>query len=410
MNVNHRKRVEFSKQTRYLIAQRAGYRCSFPGCGRLTIGPSTYIDKASCIGIAAHIYSAAPSGPRGSGGLSPEELKSPENAIWLCGNHASLIDKHRGEEYPPDKLHSYKALHEAHIAYELSGIPTPFGWIDSIKIKSSPLFFGSVKIGLAKMTLIIGKSGSGKTALCEWLAGSINAQYMERWATIPSGRSRVHVDVDYHYPEPHSTSVSFRSVDHPEYKLDDKLTVVPIAPLRVVFPQKLKFRYNKKPNDLKLFSEALNLHPYEILALCEDMATNGSDYVSEASFEDSDDGCVMHATIKRDGPSFSLPFYMLSDSERVRVLIELGILAAHRYSVMNPTLLILDSKFWRLDTNWLRDYAALLGSPKWNFQTIATLGPRAVNFNDVKWNGWKIIQLNGIPPNVDINTMMSVTE
>lgn len=397
-------RAEFSRRTREITAQRAAYRCSFPNCDRITIGPAKKTGKASCIGIAAHIYSAAASGPRGSGGLSPDELKSTENAIWLCGNHASLIDKHRGEEYPPNKLHSYKALHEARIAYELSGIPTPFGWIDSIRIQSSPLFAGPAEIGLAKITLIIGLNASGKTALCEWIAASTDAHYLERWAKIPHRRDRVRVEVGYHFPDPHSADISFLSEDRPQYMLDNELTTVPVTPLKFIYPKEVIFPYGEEPNDLELVSKAMNLHPYEILALCEDMKSHGSEYVTQAWFEDSDEGCFMFAKVKSRRPNQPRLFRMLSGSERARVLMELGILAANRYALMNPTLLILDSGFWRLDAYWLNDYAELLGSPSWKFQTIATLGPRDINFDDVRWAGWKVVRLSGRPPHVIIDS------
>ena len=88
MGKSERKEAEFTKTTRELTARRAGFRCSFPSCDRITVGPSAEADKSSCIGIAAHIYAAAAGGPRGSNGLSKEELKSPANAVWLCEDHA----------------------------------------------------------------------------------------------------------------------------------------------------------------------------------------------------------------------------------------------------------------------------------------------------------------------------------
>ena len=408
MTDEQRKRANFSAKTKKLTAQRSGYRCSFPGCDLITIGPAKDTQKSLNNGIAAHIYGAATSGsgPRGTGGLSDDELKSSQNAIWLCGNHASLIDKHRGEEYPPEKLHSFKALHETRIAHELAGIHTPFGWIHSLKIHSSPLFAKQIEIEFAKLTLIFGGSSVGKTAICEWIAAVNDAQYLERWAkTIPSFSKRVSVEVSYHDPEPHSAGVSLSSQKFPEYKLDDALTVIPSAPLKVIFPTEVRFEHGEEQNDLKLVSKALNLHPYEIQALCEDMTTNGSDYVKHAWFEeDNDGGCYMVAEVQSDHPSGPHMFRALSGSERARVLMELGILAANRLAVMNPTLLILDSEFWRLDTNWLRRYADFLGSPTCNFQTIASIGPNRVNFNDLTWAGWKIVRLAGEPPDVMIHT------
>jgi hypothetical protein len=72
-------------------------------------------------GIAAHIYSAAPGGPRGQGGLTKGELEQPENCIWLCSDHAKLVDNNRGIAFPPETLLSYKALQEARMMREVKG-------------------------------------------------------------------------------------------------------------------------------------------------------------------------------------------------------------------------------------------------------------------------------------------------
>ena len=77
----------------------------------------------------------------------------------------------------------------------------------------------------------------------------------------------------------HSASVSFLSGTSPKYSLDGALTAMPITPLRVIFPKVLRFFPEEKPNDLDRVSTALRLHPYEVLALCEDVSSRGSPYV-----------------------------------------------------------------------------------------------------------------------------------
>ena len=217
------KRIEFSPKTRDLVARRAAFRCSFPGCGRITIGPMRDPNKVANTGQAAHIYSAAVSGkgPRGNRGLSEDELKSVQNAIWLCGHHSSLVDKHRGQDYPADTLHSYKSLHETRTAHELGGIHVPFGWVDRLTIHSSPLFSGEYTIDFAKLNLVVGYNGVGKTALCQWMAAVSNPTHLERWERIiPSNRSRVSTEVRYFDPDPHRLSVNFLSNGYPKYHLD----------------------------------------------------------------------------------------------------------------------------------------------------------------------------------------------
>ena len=45
------------------------------------------------IGKAAHISAAAPGGPRFDPSLTPEQRRHYDNGIWMCSNHASLIDE-----------------------------------------------------------------------------------------------------------------------------------------------------------------------------------------------------------------------------------------------------------------------------------------------------------------------------
>lgn len=90
------KRLEFSRQTKLLLAQRVGYRCSCPYCTNITIGPGDKPDDVVILGEAAHIIGAVNS----SDGLSPrtdtsktdEEIKSLDNGIWLCRHHHRLVD------------------------------------------------------------------------------------------------------------------------------------------------------------------------------------------------------------------------------------------------------------------------------------------------------------------------------
>src|ERR1017187_9062507 len=101
-------RDDFTAKTRRLVAERSAFRCSFPECDRTTIGPGSTTNEAASNGVAAHIFSAAAGGPRGRGGLSSEQLRSPTNAIWLCADHARLVDTNRGTKFPPATLQSYK--------------------------------------------------------------------------------------------------------------------------------------------------------------------------------------------------------------------------------------------------------------------------------------------------------------
>lgn len=86
--------AEFFQATKEKLAERAGYRCSFPGCRAVTIGPSAEgPDRSASTGMACHIRTAAtgPSARRVSN-ASPQTLKQISNGIWMCYRHGKLID------------------------------------------------------------------------------------------------------------------------------------------------------------------------------------------------------------------------------------------------------------------------------------------------------------------------------
>jgi hypothetical protein len=108
-------RDDFSQKTKDALAHRASWHCSFTDCGKSTVGPSEESPKAvTKIGKAAHISGASP-GPgsrRYDPSMTQQERRSIDNAIWLCANHADLIDRDE-VTYPVDVLRAMKKEHEA---------------------------------------------------------------------------------------------------------------------------------------------------------------------------------------------------------------------------------------------------------------------------------------------------------
>lgn len=88
-------RDEFSLAVKRVLAQRAGYRCSFPECKATTIGPSH--ESALSIantGEAAHISAASPGkgARRYNPNLTHKQRISIDNGLWCCRTHAKQID------------------------------------------------------------------------------------------------------------------------------------------------------------------------------------------------------------------------------------------------------------------------------------------------------------------------------
>jgi hypothetical protein len=86
-------RDNFTKKTKDLLAKRVAYRCSFLGCGIITIGPGhSSTEDTINLGEAAHINAASENGPRYDEKMTTEDRKSIDNALWMCRQHARMID------------------------------------------------------------------------------------------------------------------------------------------------------------------------------------------------------------------------------------------------------------------------------------------------------------------------------
>ncbi|MFA5016133.1 MAG: hypothetical protein WC504_01180 [Methylobacter sp.] len=117
-------RDDFIPRTKQTMAERVGWKCSFPGCGRNTVGPNSD-DPTKRInnGIAAHIHAAAPGGPRYNPNMTTQERSHISNGIWMCRDHGNLIDADY-TEYSPSTLRNWKSQAEKRAAESLK-LPIP---------------------------------------------------------------------------------------------------------------------------------------------------------------------------------------------------------------------------------------------------------------------------------------------
>ncbi|MBK5411546.1 HNH endonuclease [Pseudomonas sp. TH34] len=104
--------MAFDRKIVELIAYRSAYICNNPECNTLTIGPSTTdINLKYKLGEAAHIIGEKNGAARNES-IDSHSLGDIENAIWLCANCHTLIDKNKGADYPKETLYSWKEAHE----------------------------------------------------------------------------------------------------------------------------------------------------------------------------------------------------------------------------------------------------------------------------------------------------------
>lgn len=173
---------EFDDKTKTIIAQRAGYRCSYPNCGRTLIGPGQTNHEHINIGEVAHIYSAVEKGPRTRGGLSNEELKRSENGIYLCRSHHRIIDrKANSSKYTSDMLSRMKSKHEFLISAELGEYNYPINWVSYIKVIQSPMFSKELTLNLGKVTFVYGNNGTGKSIIVNLLYSVYSQDLLPAW-------------------------------------------------------------------------------------------------------------------------------------------------------------------------------------------------------------------------------------
>lgn len=113
-----KNRDDFTQKIKDTLSKRVNNKCSNPDCRKITAGPSSDINKAINIGVAAHICAAASGGPRYDKEMTAEQRKSIENGIWLCQSCSKLIDSDENL-YSTNLLKSWKSFAEEQASRDL---------------------------------------------------------------------------------------------------------------------------------------------------------------------------------------------------------------------------------------------------------------------------------------------------
>jgi len=117
-----RRENDFSDATKRTLAERVAWRCSFAGCGIITVGPDpNNLEKRRTTGKAAHIIAASSKGPRGNDLITSDSLKHISNGIWMCDIHAGLIDS-AARNYSEETLRKWK-IEAERIAFDNLQLP-----------------------------------------------------------------------------------------------------------------------------------------------------------------------------------------------------------------------------------------------------------------------------------------------
>ena len=392
------KRKDFSIATKDLIAKRAGYKCSFPGCGKLLVGPSSDEKKSVSVGECAHIYSAVPGGPRGQGNLSEEELVSANNGIYLCSVHHTMIDNAGGKKYTAEELMLMKEMHEFDISCELGENQYPLLWIKSVKYISSPNISDNLIVSLTKNTIITGTNASGKSTFIENLYSALTEENVERW----TGKS---MEIEISLSNAVRGGFVFKSSDGRHSYIKDGKTL-PYVPDRIEVFALLDKQYNDSGyNDVSTLAQILGLEENYVVGMIESADFSNSYYTKSARIiqeVDEEDSSITRTIIKvmpKEEYTFEHDYEQLSGTEKTMFTLDLVLAYLTMLSQTRPTLLLIDwYPFCCLYGDVLKFYLHKIHLVSNKFQSIIVTYERF----DTEWTGWSEYRFekNNIKPKI----------
>lgn len=400
--------ADFTETTKDIISRRSGFRCAYLNCDKSTVGPGKGTDDIENVSVVAHIFSAAPNGPRGTGGLSVEQRKSPSNGFLVCADHSRISDTSKGKNYPASLLQSWKAMHESRIAKEMKGLPltASAGWLQGMNFINTPLFKSGEKINFGKVTLLFGLNGTGKTAICEWLSASCGQmKLMERWSNDRSNDIRF--EVEYWSPEQHKAEISLKDMIY-VCKVNERSLESLRHGLRIVYLRSDLYREDVPSDDVGYLAHQWGIHRLQVPAVLAKMGSEKYGFVRKAEIvevkvdeEDKEsEETEEEVHIQIGSHDFSLPFKALSGREQGQVVLIGGMIVAEKNSMVTPTVLIVELPGRFFPDELLAEYAERLASHEFQFQTILVSPNEHLSVN---WTGWSMARLKGKPPQVEIH-------
>lgn len=111
----------FSPEIINTIKAQSGSLCTLKNCRILTeVTSRSQPDEIVGFGIAAMIYGCRPGDPRYEKD-PPVNVYSAENGIWLCANHAILVNAAKGQDYTAADLYKLKEIHREFLREKAEG-------------------------------------------------------------------------------------------------------------------------------------------------------------------------------------------------------------------------------------------------------------------------------------------------
>ena len=384
-------RNDFTARTKSIIAGRAGYRCSFPGCNLVLIGPGKNNDDVICIGECAHIFSAAAGGPRGKTILNKTNIKSAGNGIFLCRNHHKIIDSNAGNEYSPSALLEYKGRHEAQIAKQLGKYSLSSGWIKSVLFRGSVVFKNDIIIRLGKVTHFYGENNTGKSFVCNCINNAISGdkQFAKNYEIV--------FKIDNGTDNDDELVISSDPKSGKRFSLNKKPSPISPVNLKVIcLLRDIKF----SSDHISDISRCFDIDEETVLSALHNEFFDGlSTKIVDIKTHRKKPYLVRKITIKNVS-GYPIELDMCSSSEVAIFLAEIGIVLSRHYSYQATVLYIIDwCNIKTLDDRNMNQLLVLLESNNNLFQTII-ISPNEMP--KLLWNGWAFAKFQKTVPDTVI--------
>lgn len=375
-------RVDFDRETRKKCAARAGYRCSFPGCNRLTVGPGSAPSEVAESGSACHILPASGAGPRAVETASTrKDLGSLSNAIWLCASHAKLIDCNDGERYPAALLKSFRDEHEARIASEHEGLP--HFRLTALEVGRSGIFRDGQSLQLVKVMLLAGDNGTGKSTLFRWLSwlGENDALWSGEARRGGEGGS---FTVEALAPARHRIRVEHDS-ERLRFQIDGTETLVSPLPLAVLGSEigrelislegvlqnrraELGNGWQESVDDVNLLAEFLGMNARLLPGFLPFVGRFALGNFSNLRAE----GVLGQRRIQGEDlkRKRSISIHQASESMLTGMMVDIRAAQLNHLALSRPALLLLDLPALQWDGTTLQRYVDFFASKDCRFQTL----------------------------------------
>ena len=286
-------------------------------------------------------------------------------------------------------------------ADEQGGVAVGSKRLQSVIIEESPLFAKGATLHLARTTVVVGGNDSGKTALCEWLAGSGDITLLKRWSACNKRRGRTQVRFDAVTPSPQTWTVRVFGESDIKFEMDGQ--AVPRLNLAHVFVY-VSERPRGMPEDTtdSYLARWLRIDPAHIRNIVRSLAMKGGFCVHNPRFETREDQEAL--LLDLDGTVPGLEFRNLSSSEQIQCAIEFAVEIARFEAEQKPTMLLIDCMAG-FDRAMFQKYLEFLATQSERFQIIITARHPPGNSDrfDIGIEGLRIATLRGMIPNVEIS-------